>query len=83
MKVYRSKSTDFQQMRVLSGSSYLLVLLIFCGLWDAGIKSAKAHMKRVIGNRLLTFEESEAVKCRFTQPQDSSAGRILQSCAVL
>jgi hypothetical protein len=27
------------------------------GIWEAGIKSAKAHLKRVMGNSTLTFEE--------------------------
>jgi hypothetical protein len=36
----------------------------FFGLWDAGIKSAKAHMKRVIGNSLLTFEEMNTLLCQ-------------------
>lgn len=27
------------------------------GIWEAGIKSAKTHLKRVLGNALLTFEE--------------------------
>lgn len=29
----------------------------FGGLWEAGVKSVKAHLKRVAGNALLTFEE--------------------------
>lgn len=29
----------------------------FGGLWEAGIKSAKSHMKRIVGNASLTFEE--------------------------
>lgn len=29
----------------------------FGGLWEAGIKSSKYHLKRVIGNAILTFEE--------------------------
>lgn len=29
----------------------------FGGLWEAGIKSCKFHLKRVIGNSTLTFEE--------------------------
>ncbi|RLU21712.1 hypothetical protein DMN91_006088 [Ooceraea biroi] len=27
------------------------------GLWEAAVKSAKVHLKRVIGNTMLTFEE--------------------------
>ncbi|CAH1977156.1 unnamed protein product [Acanthoscelides obtectus] len=33
----------------------------FGGLWEAGIKSAKHHIKRVIGNQRLTFEEFSTV----------------------
>lgn len=29
----------------------------FGGIWEAGIKSAKFHLKRVIGSTILTFEE--------------------------
>lgn len=29
----------------------------FGGLWEAGVKSAKHHLRRVVGNALLTFEE--------------------------
>lgn len=33
----------------------------FGGLWEAGVKSMKHHMKRVIGNSTLTFEELSTV----------------------
>lgn len=33
----------------------------FGGLWEAGIKSIKHHLKRVIGNSTLTFEELSTV----------------------
>lgn len=33
----------------------------FGGLWEAGIKSCKFHLKRVIGNHTLTFEEMSTV----------------------
>ena len=29
----------------------------FGGIWEAGIKSAKSHLKKVLGSRILTFEE--------------------------
>lgn len=29
----------------------------FGGLWEAGVKSAKFHLKRIVGNASLTFEE--------------------------
>ncbi|CAG9136732.1 unnamed protein product [Plutella xylostella] len=36
----------------------------FGGLWEAGVKSAKHHLKRIIGNASLTFEELSTL---FTQ----------------
>ncbi|XP_073827784.1 uncharacterized protein [Musca autumnalis] len=29
----------------------------FGGLWEAGVKSTKHHLKRIMGNRILTYEE--------------------------
>lgn len=34
---------------------------VFGGLWEAGVKSTKYHLKRVIGNTILTFEELNTV----------------------
>jgi hypothetical protein len=34
------------------------------GLWEAGVKSVKFHLKRVIGNTVLSFEEFSTVLCR-------------------
>lgn len=36
----------------------------FGGLWESGIKSAKHHLRRVIGNQTLTFEEMSTLLCR-------------------
>ena len=36
----------------------------FGGLWDAGIKSVKLHLSRVIGSQLLTFEEFSTLLCQ-------------------
>lgn len=33
----------------------------FGGLWEAGVKSTKHHLKRIIGNSTLTFEEMTTV----------------------
>nr|XP_012231254.1 PREDICTED: uncharacterized protein LOC105677297 [Linepithema humile] len=35
----------------------------FGGLWEAGVKSAKYHMARIIGKAHLTFEELQTVLC--------------------
>lgn len=33
----------------------------FGGLWEAGVKSVKTHLKRVLGSSILTFEELNTV----------------------
>ena len=35
----------------------------FGGLWEAAVKSAKFHLKRILGTQLLTFEELSTVCC--------------------
>ena len=34
------------------------------GLWESAVKSAKTHLKRVIGNQILTLEELQTLTCR-------------------
>ena len=36
------------------------------GLWEAGVKSVKYHMKRVVGDRSLTFEEFDTILKRIS-----------------
>ncbi|XP_076549055.1 uncharacterized protein LOC143306155 [Osmia lignaria lignaria] len=36
----------------------------FGGLWEAGVKSVKHHLRRVIGNSKLTFEEMSTLLCQ-------------------
>ena len=36
----------------------------FGGLWEAGVKSTKYHLKRVIGNHHLSFEELSTLLCQ-------------------
>ncbi len=33
------------------------------GLWEAAVKSAKYHLKRVVGNRILTYDEFTTLLC--------------------
>ena len=36
----------------------------FGGLWEAGIKSAKKHLRRTMGNKVLSFEELTTLLCQ-------------------
>ena len=36
----------------------------FGGIWEAGVKSVKSHMKKVIDDQLLTFEEMSTLLCQ-------------------
>lgn len=36
----------------------------FGGLWEAGVRSVKHHLRRVIGDHILTYEELITVLCR-------------------
>lgn len=36
----------------------------FGGLWEAGVKSMKHHLKRIIGNTTLTYEEMSTLLCQ-------------------
>lgn len=36
----------------------------FGGLWEAGVKSAKYHLKRIMNDRLLNFEELTTLLCQ-------------------
>jgi hypothetical protein len=39
----------------------------FGGLWESGVKSAKHHLRRVLGNHMLTFEELSTMLCQVEQ----------------
>ncbi|XP_075163108.1 uncharacterized protein LOC142235734 [Haematobia irritans] len=36
----------------------------FGGLWEAGVKSTKHHLRRIMGERLLTYEELSTLLCQ-------------------
>ncbi|KAL7293536.1 hypothetical protein TKK_0012979 [Trichogramma kaykai] len=36
----------------------------FGGLWEAGVRSVKSHLRRVIGDTVLTFEELSTLLCK-------------------
>jgi len=43
----------------------------FGGLWEAGIRSAKYHLKRVIKDQVLTFEELSTLFCKIEAVMNS------------
>ncbi|XP_075162954.1 uncharacterized protein LOC142235578 [Haematobia irritans] len=36
----------------------------FGGLWEAGVKSTKHHLRRIMGDRILTYEELSTLLCQ-------------------
>lgn len=51
---------DFQRMKT-NWSFIPPAAPHFGGLWEAGVKSVKTHLKKVVGTRNLTFEELTTV----------------------
>ena len=39
----------------------------FGGLWEAAVKSMKHHLRRVMGNSILTYEEMTTILCQIEQ----------------
>ena len=39
----------------------------FGGLWEAAVKSMKHHLRRVMGNSILTYEEMTTIACQIEQ----------------
>ena len=59
----------------------------FGGLWEAAVKSAKSHMKRIIGQRVLTYEEmttfvSQVEMCLNSRPLTPLTGDVDDFSAV-
>lgn len=57
-------STKVSQLLILEKTTFHFIPLnlpIFGGLWEAGVRSVKTHLKRVIGDSSLTLEEIATV----------------------
>ncbi|XP_073979886.1 uncharacterized protein [Rhodnius prolixus] len=52
----------------------------FGGIWEAGVKSVKYHLKRVIGNSILNFEELYTVLTQIEAILNSRPLTYLSSC---
>ena len=56
----RLKNTDVHNEFVMQGTTWHFVPPFaphFGGLWEAGVKRFKHHLRRIVGNHTLTFEE--------------------------
>ncbi|XP_011859105.1 PREDICTED: uncharacterized protein LOC105556617 [Vollenhovia emeryi] len=70
---FTTKAVHLETVSDLSSASFIAALRRFAGrrgypqpphmggLWEAGVKSCKFHLKRVVGESLLTFEELSTV----------------------
>ncbi|XP_045768890.1 uncharacterized protein LOC123869858 [Maniola jurtina] len=54
---FQDSVQDFVSKQNIEFEFSLVYALNFSGLWEAGIKAAKFHLKRVMGTTHLTFEE--------------------------
>ena len=43
----------------------------FGGLWESAVKSAKTHLRKIIGQRTLTYEEMTTVAAQIEQCMNS------------
>ncbi|XP_059045792.1 uncharacterized protein LOC131841489 [Achroia grisella] len=62
-----SMSKEIAEILATDGTSWKFIpprAPNFAGLWEAGIKSTKFHVKRVIGDATLTFEEMSTLLCQ-------------------
>ncbi|XP_028164620.1 uncharacterized protein LOC114355798 [Ostrinia furnacalis] len=53
----------------------------FGGLWEAGVKSVKYHLKRIVGQSTLTFEELSTVLCQVEACLNSRPMSVISSNA--
>ncbi|XP_076660879.1 uncharacterized protein LOC143364366 [Halictus rubicundus] len=65
---YRSalRNPEFQNTTAGDGTAWHFIppsAPHFGGLWEAGVKSVKYHLRRVLGDRTLTFEEFSTLLC--------------------
>ncbi|XP_076301464.1 uncharacterized protein LOC143219346 [Lasioglossum baleicum] len=61
------RDPDFQNQTAIDGVSWHFIppsAPHFGGLWEAGVKSVKHHLRRVLGDRTLTFEEFTTLLCK-------------------
>lgn len=60
-QVHQDKITNFTSDLGIEFSFIPSYSPVFGGLWEAGIKSAKYHLKRVVGQQVLTYEELNTI----------------------
>ncbi|XP_076658785.1 uncharacterized protein LOC143362467 [Halictus rubicundus] len=61
------KSTEFREDTSIDSISWRFIppgAPHFGGIWEAGVKSVKGHLKRVLGDQTLTYEEFSTLLCQ-------------------
>ena len=54
----------------------------FGGLWEAAVKSVKLHLRRIIGQQILNFEEFSTLLCQIESCLNSRPLLPLSSLAI-
>ncbi|XP_014207680.1 uncharacterized protein LOC106638831 [Copidosoma floridanum] len=70
----RCHSSDFADSLLSSGTEWYFnppAAPHFGGIWESAVKSAKFHLKRVVGDQILTFVEFSTFLCRIESCLDS------------
>ena len=58
------KKVALQYLKAISVAFFSRAITTFGGLWEEAVKSSKAHLKKVVGEQKLTYEELSTVLCR-------------------
>jgi hypothetical protein len=64
LKVFDKQILRFTNSKKIEGHFNPPIAPHFGGLWEAGVKSIKHHLKRRVGNEILTYEEMTTTLCQ-------------------
>ena len=63
-KAHQSQVQNFSSQKGINYHYIPCYSPVFAGLWEAGVKSTKFHLKRVVQTAVLTYEELNTVLCQ-------------------